>query len=276
MKFKLKQEKLQELLEKLIVRDIFPSSIITISKDSKTDEPVLFSIQKEGHGRAFRYLKVNKDFFIEIEECEESIEVDVDRTLNVIKKINPGTELTIETEGNKLVITGEYKELDKDGNVKSKRIVAPHISYKEPNQDILREIPFKFDGNYPVIGKDKVKIDNHFLFNLEDMKEITEFAGTVKTEYYQVTMEKDNLTIRVGDLHDFSDFVNYSPRYEMKNGGAFKLILSYAVAEVADTFRISPINCMMTTDTPAWLFEKTNEYLFGVLIPPYVPDESET
>lgn len=274
MLFKLKQEKLQELLEKLILVDIFMSSVITVTKETKTGKPVLFSIQKEAHGRAFRYVKFNNNFFDEIEPCEETIELDIDRTLSIVKKIKSGTLLTVETEGNKLKITGEYRELDEKGNLKSSRIVSPHISYKEPTEaNIIKEMPFTFDDGCPVIGEQKLKIDNKFEVSLEDIKEITEFANTVKTEYYQITSDGEKLSIRVGDLHDFSDFVNYTPRFSIKSGKGFKVILSYALPEVASTLRVSPINCVMKNEAPAWFSENTDEYLLGILIPPYVIKE---
>ena len=99
MKFKLKQEKFEELLEKLIVKDIFPSCAFSVN------EGVLVSKKKEEHGRAIRWVKFEKSYFEEIDDSVESIEIDVDRTLNFVKNIPAGTTLIVETIGNKLSIS---------------------------------------------------------------------------------------------------------------------------------------------------------------------------
>ena len=62
MKFVLKQENLEYMLEKLSVGNMFPSCVITL-KEGK-----IFSIQREDSGRSLRMAKFNKEFFEEIQD----------------------------------------------------------------------------------------------------------------------------------------------------------------------------------------------------------------
>jgi len=275
LKFKLKQEKFQELLEKLIVKDIFPSSTICVDNDSKTGKPVLFSIQKETHGRAVRYLKVNSNFFEEIEEGKDAIEIDVDRTLSIVKLIRPNTLLTIETVDNKLKISGVYEEKDDKGNVTSSRKIAPHITFKTPEEkDIKKKLPFAVEGKTPVVGEGDIPLDVQFEMELDDLKDLPEVASSVKTEYYSFRMKDGKLNLRIGDLHNFSDFWDYEPRIKTKMGNTLEMILTFGLSEVASTCRSNPtINAH--SYAPIWLYEKTDDYLFGILIPTYNPREGE-
>ena len=253
MKFVMKQEKLEELLEKLIVKDIFPSAIITVKDGS------LFSIQKEEHARALRFLLVKETFFDEIEsKGAETIELDVERTLNTVKNILPNTVLTFETKGNKVSIKGEN--------------VNANISYRDPESDVLttlKDAKIEIIEGVPHVGDSKLPLDINLEIKLSDFKDLAGYASSLKTEFYKFYFDGAKLAVRIGDLHDFSDYVIYNPKTEIKTGTELAVIFTYGVPQVADTFRKS-VNISTKTNAPAWIYESDEHYTLGILIPPYV------
>lgn len=279
MKFKLKQEKLQELLEKLIVKNTYPLSVITSSKDEDTGEPVLISIQRESAGRAIRYLKANKSFFneLEVSDDDEVVEIDVNLFLDIVKQILPGTELIVNVGLKRIDILGEYNEYDKDGKVVSSRKINPSLTLSEPSTDVQKKLPFTFEDGFPVLGGKNVKLKNYLQINLEDMKDIVSFAGIIKTDFYNIEYNDKKLTVRVGDIYspDLSNSVVYTPRFEVKKGDTFKITMSYCIPEIMHTFRYSPVHLMLSTDAPVWFFETTDDITLGIMIPPFVLDISE-
>jgi len=251
MKFVLKQEKFQDLLEKLLVKDMFPSTIITV-KEGK-----LFSIQKEEHARALRFLNVKSSFFESIDSGTETIELDIEKTLNMVKNILPNTLLTIETKGNKLSIKG--KNID------------ANLSFKEPESEILTSLDqanMNITEGVPIVGDSKVKLSTYFSIKLPDFKDLAGFAGSLKTEFYKFTFDTNKIAVRIGDLHDFSDFVVYNPDGAIKDGKDLEVIFTYGIPQIADTFQ-EDINIKTKTGCPGWFYEGTKDYVLGVLIPPY-------
>jgi len=262
MKLKLKQEKLQEMLEKLMVKDIFPSATISKAEDT------IFSIQKEEHGRAIRMVRFDKDFFEELEGKPEAIELDIERTLGIVKNILAGTQLIVETKGNKLSI----KKLitDENGKVTGEKGVTM-ISFKEPEGEVMKELPFEIKDGTPMIGESKLVLDTHLKINLDEFKNISGFAGVLKTEFYKFIIEEKKISVRVGNLHDFSDYHTEYPDGEIKSGDGLEVIFTYGIPQIADTFR-QDVNIKTKTNSPAWIFEKDKGYVLGILIPPYVQE----
>jgi len=251
MKFKLKQQKLVDLLEKLLVKDIFTTCVFSVKQGT------LFSVEKEEHGRAMRFLKVNKNFFEDIDESTESIELNLEKTLSIVKTILPETELTFETKGNKVVISGKN--------------VNANISFKEPTE-ILEKMPFETkDGVLHFVSskmKDNIPLDRHFIIKLPDFKDIGQFANNLGTEFYKFMLD-GKLSVRIGDLHDFSDYVVFSPETTVKSGKDLEVFFTYGIPQIAATFQ-QDVNVKTKTNSPGWFYESTDEYTLGVLIPPYV------
>lgn len=255
MKFVLKQEKFQDLLEKLIVKDMFPSSIIT-TKDGN-----LFSIQKEEHGRALRFLNVKGSFFDEINNTTETIELDVEKALNMIKNILPNTLLTIQTKGEKLSILG--KNID------------ANISYKDPESEVLASLQqanMEMKEGIPIVGDTKTKLDNYFTIKLPDFKDLAGFASSLKTEFYKFGFDKDKIAVRIGDLHKFSDYVIFNPDGKIKKGEDLDVTFTYGIPQISETFGSKEINIKTKTNSPGWFYEGTEEYVLGLMIPPYIQE----
>lgn len=269
MKFKIKQEKFQELLEKLILKDIFPSSIIA------TKNGVLYSIQKEEHGRALRYVKFNKSYFDEIDNSVESIEIDVEKTLSLIKNISAGTPLEIETKGNKLSI--KKLVVDKQGKVIDEKGFTM-IAYKEPQGAITEQIPFEIKDGVPIVGDGKIALTSHFTIDLSELKGITAYGSSLKTEFYKFMFEKKEgksnkeIAVRIGGIHDFNDYDVEYPKGEIKSEGELAVTFTYAIPQIAATFRQKDTTFRTKTDCPVWIYEGCDTYILGVLVPPFVPD----
>jgi len=264
MKFELKQEKFQELLEKLIVKDIFPSCVFT------TKEGKLFSVQKEIHGRALRFVKFNKSYFDKIDNATESIEIDIDRTLNIVKNIPAGTPLIVETVGNKLSV--KRLILDKDGKVTGEKGFT-RISFKDPEGEVKDTLPFKIKNEVPLIGETEVPLDVFLTIKLSSIKDISAFASSLKTEFYRFFVNDGKISVRVGDLHDFSDYHNENLDGKVLKGVSLEVTLSYGIPEIADTFRQEDVIVKTGNNAPAWIYEITDDYTLGILIPPYTESE---
>lgn len=264
MKFKLKQEKLQEMLEKLMVKDIFPSAVI-----SKAEDSTIFSIQKEEHGRAIRFVKFDKGFFEELEGEPEAIELDIERTLGIVKNILPGTQLIVETKGNKLSITKLIT--DDKGKVTGEKGLTM-ISFKEPEGEVMKELPFEIKDGVPLIGEGKLPLDTHMKVNLDEFKNISGYASVLKTEFYKFIIDENGrIAVRVGNLHDFSDYHTEYPEGKVEKGKELEVIFTYGIPQIADTFR-QDVYMKTKTNSPAWIFEKDKGYILGILIPPYVQE----
>ena len=251
MKFEIKQEKLENMLEKLLFKDMFGSSVMCFGKKK------VFSIQREEAARALRFVKFEEPFFESIGDEEMAIEIDTQKVLGIVKKILPGSIVTVGIKDNKLSIKG--------GKVDAR------LSYKEPDE-VLKELTFSFEKGVPVIGEQKVPLDTHFTIKVEDFKDIGDCGSTLKTDFYKFSFNKDNVEVRIGDLHEFSDYVLFTPEGEIKKGDLTEVIFTYGIQQIASTFE-NIVEIRTRTNSPAWIHEGTKEYVIGVLIPPYVDEE---
>jgi hypothetical protein len=254
MKFKLKQEKLENLLEDLMVKDMIPSSIISVKEDK------LFSVQREEHARALRFLNVKKSYFEEfLCDKEESIEINVPTVLGVVKKMTSDI-LTVETKDNRLLISG--------GNIKSR------LTVQEPEGTVTKTFPFEMDGDMPLIGVDKIPLDTYISLDVSDLKEITEFGSSLKTVFYKFDIDdQKKIKIGVGDVLGVGNTVSSVPSSgRIEKGEKLSVVFSYAVSQVADIFQ-GEVSIKTSTNSPAWFYEETDDYLLGILVPPYIDDE---
>lgn len=259
MKIKLTQEKLQEMLEKLLMQDMFPSSII------RTKNGKLYSIQREEHGRAYRYVEFNKNFFDEIDDDEDIFELDVEKTLNIIKELPATQMLIVEKSSDKIAI--KRMVVDEKGNIKEKGHTMK--TYKEPEGKVLDKLPFELKDGIPIIGSQRTALDTKFTIDLEDLKTITNRGGKLKTEMYKFYFENHEIAVRIGDLHTFSDFDIDTPKGRIINGSDLEVMFTYGIPQVANTFREKEVTFNTKTSSPIWITEKTDKYAMGVFIPPF-------
>ena len=276
MKFILQQEKLVELLEKLSLVDVFPSSIIGVKK-GENGKPVMFSIQREQSGRIIRYLKVNDTFFDKIEtpKKQEAIDIDAVKISKAIKKF-AGRTVEVATIDDKLSIKGVFEDIDDKDKVVNKRELALHFNYSEP-QNVTSQLSIKFQDGTPHVGKDnKVPLSVETQVNLEDLKMAVELASVFDTEYFSFSLpKKDKLTIRVGNLRKFSEFLTWQPKFKLTAGEEYKSVYTFGFKQLVDVLRKDDITMRTASGAPAWVYEITDDYTLGVLIPPHVPTEEE-
>ena len=258
MKFVIKQEKLEYMLEKLMVGGMFPSCVIT------TKEGKLFSIQREDSGRSLRLVKFNKEFFEEIDEdITESIEIDAKLYLDAVKSLPPGMVLTCETKGNRLTMKGAYK----DG-----RVTNPRFMYREPEGEVKMKLPFEIKDGVPMVGKEKIPLDVKIDLDVVDFKEIGEHANTLKTEFYKFGIKNKMLNIEVGELHDTSHTWRFNPKSQIKEGEELSVVYTYGIPEIANAFD-KMIHICSKSNSPAWFYENSKDHVLGVFIPPYKEQE---
>jgi len=261
MKIKIKQENLVKMLEKLMVDNMFPSCIITIK------DKVLFSIQREEHGRALRFAKFKETYFESISNETETIHINAEKFLNIIKKIPATTDLTLEKVDDKIVIQGEFNG----------RKIKPKLSYIEPEEviDKLEDANVEMKEGVPHVGKpdqEKVALDCHLSIKLEDFKDIVDYASALDTEFYNFTFDKNNIVVNVGDLYSNSDTVEFYPKGKKVKGDALETVFTYGIPQISKTFD-HDINIKTKSNCPGWVYEGTKDYVLGILVPPY--EESE-
>jgi len=249
MKFKLKQEKMRDLFEKMIVQNLFPMSII------KATETEVISLQKEANATAIRFARFKKEYFDELKvEESEVIELDIQRALAITKKVLPGTILTFETKGDKVIISGERVNIN--------------LSYKKPKEDeILETMPFdSVKEGIPVIKG--VALDTEIKIKLADLKDAVDYGASLSTEYYTFKTKKGKLEIRVGDLHKYSDFVIFKPKIEVDEDKETETIYTTGLTQISNTFIEDELTIKYASDAPALIYEKNNECMLSILLPP--------
>jgi hypothetical protein len=267
MKFEIQQEKFQEMLEKLMVKDIFPSSIIS------TKNGIMYSIQKAEKGRALRYVKFNNSYFKSIDDSTESIELDVEKALSLIKQVPSNTPLIVEKKENKLSV--QRLITDDKGNPIGKKGYTM-IGFKEPETVIKDSLPFEIKDGVPLVGDGKVPLSTSFTVNLSDLKDITAYGSSLKTEFYKFIFEKENeklqLAVRTGGLHAFNDYDVMYPISEIKSGNELEVIFTYGLPQIAATYRQKDVVFKTSSNCPGFIYESCDTYMLGMLIPPYTPE----
>lgn len=261
MKFKLKQPKMVEMLEKLQVKDMFSSSVVQ-TKDQK-----LFSLQKEPNGRAFRFVKFNKSYFDEIDDSKEIIEIDIEQILKIVKAYPSDMVLTAETKENKLLIT-RMITTEKGMKVKGRT----NIPFKKP-EEVEESLPFEFKDGVPLVGEAKIPLDVFFTIDLSEFKSSSEMEGKVNSDMYKFAFVehegKHTIEVRIGDLMDYSIDDKYYPDCVIEDGESLDVAFTYGMQQIADTFRQKNVSIKTHSNSPAWIYETTDDYLLGVFIPPY-------
>jgi len=261
MKIKLKQENLINMLEKLMVDNMFPSCIITIK------DKTIFSIQREEHGRALRFAKFKEKYFDFISDENETIHINAEKFLNIIKKIPATTEINLIKEKDKIVIKGEY-----DG-----RKVEPRLSYLEPEDVIekLEDVNLQMKDGILHFGKkdqEKIALDTKLSIEMQDIKDIVDYASAIDTEFYKFSLKDNIIKVNVGDLYGNSDVIEFYPKGKVIKGNILETVFTYGIPQVSKTFG-KEINIHTKSNCPAWIYENTDEYVLGVFIPPYTQEE---
>ena len=254
MKFKIKQEKLEYMLEKLLVKDMIPSSVISV-KDGK-----LFSIQKEEKGRSLRMLKLQKEFFEEIDEkANESIQVDIAKFLKNVKLFPPKEKLTCELVSSVMIIKGEVR--------------TQKLTIESPRNDVLTKLPFNIEGNTPIVKDDQgveTKLDIKVTVDVSEFREIIRGADAIGTEFYEFTEKNGKFVTIVGDLNSQEKDI-FLPKSTL-SGKEFKAVYTYGMQQIGATFD-KDVTINLATDAPAWIYETSKEHLLGVFIPPFVESD---
>ena len=256
MKFKLKQDKLQEMFEKLLMGDIFPSSIIA------TKEGKLTSIQREEEGSAIRFAKFDKNYFEEIDPTPDAVKIDVVKALSLIKLVPSTESITVEKRGDKVFFT------DSEGET--------FVPYEDPKGQLIEKMPFEVKDGVPYVGKGKIPLTTKFTADLIKFKLITTYGKTLKTEYYKFTINPDKtITTKIGDLHSFSAGREHRLPGEVLAGESLEVYLTFGIPQISDTFREDKFTVQTLSHSPALFSESSKEkgYTIGMLVPPYVEED---
>ena len=240
----------------LYLGGIYPMSTITVEK--KKDKTFLYSIQKGTGAKTIRYLKVESDYFDELESSPKSIDIDIQRVIKILKNVSSDTDITLTLEGNKIALN-----LGK---------AQPRLTYTEPEQ-VLSKLPIKFSGDVPLFGKKEFPLDCEFTMKLVELKDIVSFAKSISAEFYQFMATKNNISVRIGDIHNVDDYIPYSTETTLDKGKSLDVTYSYGIEEISKTFSQNELVVNCATDRPAWVYEKGSDFILGVAIPPKIREQ---
>jgi len=263
MKFEIENKKLQDLLNYLKVDTLFPTCILS-TKDKK-----LYSSQTEAYGYAFRFALFDEGFFKSISDDKDSVKIDVEKTLKIIKNIDPEELLKVQypspTSKNKLNIKGKNDDIN---------ITVQAIEEGEAKEGLI----FKMEKNIPILKAETdnpVKLDNKITMNLQSFKAVADRAVSLGTEFYSFVVDtKKNFEVRVGDLHDVSDFDVYKPKgTKVMTKGKIEAIYTKGINEISKTLTSETIDLNIKTNCPIWISSIDKNYRLGFLLPPYTPEE---
>ena len=150
------------------------------------------------------------------------------------------------------------------------------VGYKEPEGIIKENLPFEIKDGVPLIGDGKVPLSTSFTINLSDLKDITAYGSTLKTEFYKFMFEKHNgkpkLAVRTGGLHAFNDYDVMYPTSEIKSGDELEVIFTYGLPQIAATYRQKDVMVKTSSNCPGFIYESCDTYMLGMVIPPYTPE----
>jgi len=248
MEFELSQKKFQYMLEKLIVYDSFPNSVISI-KNNK-----LFSIQKDEKKNIIRFVKFSSSFFDSLSGEGEAISIEIKKVHSMIKSIPSTEKVKVKVEGSNMIVSGG--------------VVSFSTKFSFPEIDFMESLPFGFIGPCPVIGKEKVILDVSFVIKLNDFKEMAAYASKLKTDKYCFCVDDGNFSVRLGEMHSFTDNVVLSPEVKIEDGKDLEVIFGFGLKQMSKTFD-NDITIYTKSNSPAWFYEVGKEHVFAMLIAPY-------
>ena len=253
MKLQCKQHKFIEFLEKLSLDGIFSTSTITVeTKDKKT---FLFSVQKASGAMTIRYLKVEAEYFDVLEAGKKSINIEIPRFLKIMKNVPSERDVIMELEGNKVSL-----DLGK---------ATPRLPYTEPEESI-KKLPISVEDGVTLFGKKKTPLDVSFVMELVELKDIVSYAKAIDTEFFEFVSTDKNISVRIGDIHDIDAYVPYACEAKLKTGKTLDSIYTYGIKEMSNTFTQNEFTFHCATDKPAWIYEKGDDYILAIAIPPKI------
>ncbi len=263
MKFQIENKKLQDMLNYLKVDTLFKSCIFS-TKDRK-----LYSSQTEEYGYLFRFALFDQGFFKSISDEKDSVKINVEAILKIIKNINPNEILTV-----------KYIKDTCKLNIKG---LSCNINITEQlldESEIKKGLIFKMDKGIPILKSDTdnpVRLDNKITIKLKELKAVTRRATALETNFYTFNVDKNkNLEIRIGDLHDASDYDVYKPRDAIiQTKEEISAIFTKGIYEISKTITAENVELNIKTNSPIWIASIGKNYRLGFLLPPYLGEEEE-
>ena len=249
----------------LKVDTLYPTCILS-TKDQK-----LYSSQTESYGYAFRFALFDASFFKAISKENDSVKIDVEKALKIIKTMDPEELLTVQYPSplseSKINIKGKYD---------SNNITVQTIEEGEAKEGLI----FKMEKGIPLLKADTenpVKLDNKITISLQDFKAIAEKATAYGTEFYSFNVDKNKkLIVRVGDLHNASDFDNYNPKeFKVDAKEEIKAVYTKGINEIAKTLTADNVELNIKSSAPIWISSVDKHYRLGFLLPPHNKEEDD-
>lgn len=250
MQFSISQPKLKELLQKLSVSFMFPSTVL-FTKDGQ-----LLSIQREISGSAIRYAKFNSYYFEVISHENDAVMIDANKALDLIKLVPSTESIEVEKKGDKLCFT------DSEGTTK--------MYYEDPGKQLIEKLPFEIKDGVPYVGKGKIPLDTVFIMKLSDLKKATEYGKKLGT-YYNFLVSQNSLSIEIGGTYNKRKL---SISGVLLSGKPVNNYYTFGIREVARTFRQDEIVVQTAPNAPGWFSEASQEigYELALMVTPFIEE----
>jgi len=253
--FSITRKNMDILMNKLYVNNMFKETAIVIKNNSFS------SIHRNPLGKMIRYINVNPSFFHEL-SGNGIIVLPVYKLQEKLKEIPMDSIIEFEFDKNKLkIITNNFSPIN--------------MVCKEP------ESYFKL---FPYDVRDDIFLYNIYMKHLEVclkakssvIKDIISCAklyddndDLTKDKKVKFLLNDGKFRIRIGELN----YVNFSSHIDVIRGNHLSVKfnnIDYGFKKIKNVFS-NDITIKTGTDAPAIFFEKTKDYEFGIMIPPYIP-----
>jgi DNA-binding PadR family transcriptional regulator len=246
--FSITRQHLYQLLKKLNVEGMFKETAIIV-KDN-----LLTSVQREPLGNLIRFIEVKPSYFNEL-SGDGILILPLTDLISLVRRL-PNDELVgFEIFGNHLkIFTSRYPEIN--------------ILCKNPD-DFLGQFLFSIPEDMSLFNQTKNLSDVHFKAEPTIIKDILEHARIFEEEYVTFGLFDGRFSIRVGGFHN----MEFTPTVDLIKGDELCVTfnnINNGFKKLKNVFD-SDIIIKTATGAPTIFSEKTEDFDFGILIPPYVP-----
>ena len=257
---KIEQQKLDKILEMLMLDKIFPHCPLEVRLDKDKNPSVISYQEVEGHA-IFRYARFMKDYFKYLKPEAGTIHINARKLHKIISREEPEAVVHIFTESVLLMIQTDRLDFE--------------LHLVEDSSGALTKLPFSIGKDGQVIFESAGPLENKITMSLNSFKNIVDYGKVLDTDIYQFTInDKQEVRVRVGDLETNAERLIYNPNSQVrKYTSPVKTNVSLAMTAMANTFT-SDITVQLKTNSPTFFAEQSHTHRYGVLIAPYIEPEA--
>lgn len=259
MKIVSTQEKLVDILNKLYLDGVTMYGVMYVDENNNLISSQL--VQKTKIGEVYRYLKITKDYFKEIdyEGDHTPVKFDVEKLLKVIKTLSPKDTVELKMTKDEILLNTE-------------NLTYHAKPFTAEEDEVLRGLPFKMENDMPYLMKGTVPLINHITVSRVDFRNLPNYESILTNPVYIFELDKENNVFRVTIKEEkglTESFVCRPKTHIHHIEDNVKLKFTQGIKELAKVFDYD-INIRMKPNLPVWFYETSQYHFFGILLTPKV------